>query len=139
MLIDLDRFNYLNDTFGHEAGDACLREIGMRLGQAFSNAGSIARLGGDEFALILSAPAAPARILRLLQETVVRLHQHFSGMVLALELALRLELPSSAARIAGGLPNCSQRSTCAEMRPAISAARDIGASLFNDKWVRMPL
>ncbi|MDR6304847.1 diguanylate cyclase (GGDEF)-like protein [Nitrobacter vulgaris] len=77
VLIDLDRFKDLNDTFGHEAGDACLREIGMRLGQAFSNAGLIARLGGDEFALILSAPAAPARIVRLLQETVVILRQPF--------------------------------------------------------------
>jgi diguanylate cyclase (GGDEF)-like protein/PAS domain S-box-containing protein len=73
VLIDLDRFKELNDTFGHEAGDACLREIAMRLGRAFRNAGLVARLGGDEFALILRAPATPARIAQVLQKTVMML------------------------------------------------------------------
>ena len=73
VLIDLDRFKDLNDTFGHLAGDACLCEVALRLGRAFRNAGLVARLGGDEFALILRAPADPARIARVLQETVVML------------------------------------------------------------------
>jgi diguanylate cyclase (GGDEF)-like protein len=73
VLIDLDRFKELNDTFGHEAGDACLREIAMRLRRAFHDAGLVARLGGDEFALILRAPTGPARIARVLQETVAML------------------------------------------------------------------
>jgi diguanylate cyclase (GGDEF)-like protein len=73
VLIDLDRFKELNDTFGHEAGDACLREIGMRLKRAFGDAGLVSRLGGDEFALILRAPTGPARIARVLQETVAML------------------------------------------------------------------
>ena len=73
VLIDLDRFKDLNDTFGHTAGDACLREIAVRLRRAFCNTSLVARLGGDEFAVILRAPAAPARIARVLQETVVML------------------------------------------------------------------
>ena len=73
VLIDLDRFKELNDTFGHEAGDACLREIAMRLRRAFRGAGLVARLGGDEFALILHAPTAPARIAQVLQKTVAML------------------------------------------------------------------
>ena len=73
VLIDLDRFKELNDTFGHEAGDACLREIAMRLKRAFGDAGLVSRLGGDEFALILRAPTGPARIARVLQETVAML------------------------------------------------------------------
>jgi diguanylate cyclase (GGDEF)-like protein len=73
VLIDLDRFKELNDTLGHPAGDACLCEVAMRLGWAFRNAGLVARLGGDEFALILCAPVEPARIARVLQETVVLL------------------------------------------------------------------
>ena len=73
VLIDLDRFKELNDTFGHEAGDACLREIGMRLKRAFDDAGLVSRLGGDEFALVLRAPTGPARIARVLQETVAML------------------------------------------------------------------
>ena len=73
VLIDLDRFKELNDTFGHPAGDACLCEVALRLGRAFRNAGLVARLGGDEFALILRAPADPARIARVLRGTVVML------------------------------------------------------------------
>jgi diguanylate cyclase (GGDEF)-like protein len=73
VLIDLDRFKELNDTFGHAAGDACLCEVAMRLSRAFRNAGLVARIGGDEFALILRAPLAPAQIARVLQETVVML------------------------------------------------------------------
>ncbi|WP_458760485.1 diguanylate cyclase domain-containing protein [Afipia sp. TerB] len=73
VLIDLDRFKELNDTFGHAAGDACLCEVAMRLSRAFGNAGLVARIGGDEFALILRAPVAPAQIVRVLQEAVVML------------------------------------------------------------------
>lgn len=73
VLIDLDRFKELNDTFGHAAGDACLCEVAMRLSRAFYNAGLVARIGGDEFALILRAPVAPAQIVRVLQEAVVML------------------------------------------------------------------
>lgn len=77
VLIDLDRFKELNDAFGHEAGDACLREIAVRLRRAFRGAGLVARLGGDEFALILHAPTAPARIEHVLQKTVAMLCRPF--------------------------------------------------------------
>ncbi|TQF35014.1 diguanylate cyclase [Bradyrhizobium sp. UNPF46] len=73
VLIDLDGFKKLNDTFGHLAGDACLCEVAQRLRRAFHNAGLVGRLGGDEFAIILRAPTNPARIARVLQQTVVLL------------------------------------------------------------------
>jgi len=73
VLIDLDRFKELNDTFGHPAGDACLCEVAQRLRWAFHNAGLVARLGGDEFAIILRAPTNPSRIAQVLQQTVVML------------------------------------------------------------------
>jgi diguanylate cyclase (GGDEF)-like protein/PAS domain S-box-containing protein len=73
VLIDLDGFKKLNDTFGHLAGDACLCEVAQRLRRAFHNAGLVGRLGGDEFAIILRAPTNPARIARVLQQTVVML------------------------------------------------------------------
>jgi len=71
VLIDLDGFKQLNDTFGHLAGDACLCEVAQRLRRAFHNAGLVGRLGGDEFAIILQAPTDPARIARVLQKTVL--------------------------------------------------------------------
>ena len=86
VLIDLDRFKELNDTFGHEAGDACLREIAMRLERAFCNAGLVARLGGDEFALILRAPTTPAQIAHVLQKTVAMLSRPLFWNGLRLEV-----------------------------------------------------
>lgn len=54
MLIDLDRFKVVNDTMGHEAGDALLQEVGARLKQSIRANDTVARLGGDEFALIFT-------------------------------------------------------------------------------------
>jgi diguanylate cyclase (GGDEF)-like protein len=54
LLIDLDGFKELNDTLGHHAGDAVLRQIGPRLGGAVRGHDTLARLGGDEFALVLA-------------------------------------------------------------------------------------
>ena len=52
-LLDLDRFKITNDTFGHAAGDALLREVAARLLQTVGRNGVVARLGGDEFGILL--------------------------------------------------------------------------------------
>jgi diguanylate cyclase (GGDEF)-like protein/PAS domain S-box-containing protein len=86
VLIDLDRFKSLNDTFGHSAGDACLCEVAQRLKRAFHNAGLIARLGGDEFAIILHAPTSPGRIAHVLQQAVMMLNRPLFWNGLRLEV-----------------------------------------------------
>ncbi|MEP6797878.1 MAG: diguanylate cyclase, partial [Lapillicoccus sp.] len=48
LLLDLDRFKEVNDTFGHRYGDELLTQIGPRLSAVLRNVDSIARLGGDE-------------------------------------------------------------------------------------------
>ena len=53
LYIDLDRFKYINDTAGHDAGDKVLIEIARVLGDALRKDDTLARLGGDEFALII--------------------------------------------------------------------------------------
>lgn len=53
LLIDLDRFKDINDTLGHDAGDALLVEISARLRRAVRANDQVARLGGDEFAVLL--------------------------------------------------------------------------------------
>jgi len=54
MLLDLDRFKYVNDTLGHASGDILLREVATRLKELLRETDVLARLGGDEFAIIQS-------------------------------------------------------------------------------------
>jgi diguanylate cyclase (GGDEF)-like protein len=53
MMLDLDRFKYVNDTMGHQAGDDLLRQVAERLRNIVGDRGEIGRLGGDEFQIIL--------------------------------------------------------------------------------------
>jgi diguanylate cyclase (GGDEF)-like protein len=62
MLVDLDRFKLINDSFGHDAGDAVLIESAILLRAAVRESDCVARLGGDEFAILLIAPDDPIGI-----------------------------------------------------------------------------
>ena len=53
VLLDLDYFKEINDSFGHVAGDNLLKDIALRLRQSVRDSDLVARLGGDEFAILL--------------------------------------------------------------------------------------
>lgn len=53
MMLDLDHFKELNDTYGHQAGDVALAKVAERLQRLLRSGDYLARLGGDEFAIIL--------------------------------------------------------------------------------------
>ena len=76
VYLDLDRVKAINDTEGHEAGDAAIVAVAERLRSGFRSADCVARLGGDEFGILLAsateseALAVAARVNTLLEEPV---------------------------------------------------------------------
>ncbi len=63
VVLDLDRFKHLNDSVGHDAGDAALRKLADCFRHELRGADSAARFGGDEFALILPHAGADGALL----------------------------------------------------------------------------
>ena len=59
LLLDLDRFKNVNDTLGHQAGDALIQEFGKRLSALTRDSDTIARFGGDEFAILVEGASLP--------------------------------------------------------------------------------
>lgn len=53
LFLDLDSFKLINDTYGHDAGDMVLKEVGLRLCRHLSEGTLVARMGGDEFVVVL--------------------------------------------------------------------------------------
>ena len=58
LLIDLDHFKEINDSFGHQVGDRILAMLGSRLGDAVAASDILVRLGGDEFGVVLTGESA---------------------------------------------------------------------------------
>jgi diguanylate cyclase (GGDEF)-like protein/PAS domain S-box-containing protein len=52
LYLDVDRFKQINDTYGHEAGDEVIRQVGTRLGATVRGPDTAARLAGDEFVVV---------------------------------------------------------------------------------------
>jgi diguanylate cyclase (GGDEF)-like protein len=78
LMVDVDKFKEINDTFGHHGGDEVLRVTSDRLTQAVRKSDTVARMGGDEFVVLLSDISDPvmaeeiaAKIVKSLAEPVL--------------------------------------------------------------------
>ncbi|OGA25890.1 MAG: hypothetical protein A3I02_01145 [Betaproteobacteria bacterium RIFCSPLOWO2_02_FULL_67_26] len=75
LFIDLDGFKLINDTFGHNAGDAMLAELATRLRATLREGDVIGRMGGDEFVVLVeeyTGAAQVAEVAKKVLETVTR-------------------------------------------------------------------
>lgn len=86
LLIDIDAFKFVNDTYGHPVGDMVLREVGDLLSSKMTDDQYLARIGGDEFAVVLPNTALPE-----VTEAVHQLHREINNV--------RINLPIGQMRI----------------------------------------
>lgn len=73
LLIDLDGFKEINDTFGHQCGDIVLCEVAARLQQQVRVSDTVARLGGDEFVVVLESIGKPESYLGVAEKILLAL------------------------------------------------------------------
>ncbi len=73
LYLDVDRFKLFNDSLGHLAGDAVLREVSRRLLDCVRGPDIVARLSGDEFAILLEEGAQPATAVKIAQRIQSRM------------------------------------------------------------------
>ena len=78
FLLDLDRFKQVNDTMGHPAGDALLRQVADRLRSTVHGSGNVGRLGGDEFQVILPGRHKQDELANLAHRIIENLSQPYS-------------------------------------------------------------
>lgn len=82
MMIDLDHFKRINDTFGHPAGDYVLRKVAKRLRENVRVTDSVARLGGDEFVVVLqtlSCETDAAQVAETLRSVIAKPIAHLDS------------------------------------------------------------
>jgi diguanylate cyclase (GGDEF)-like protein len=89
VLFDIDHFKKVNDTFGHQAGDAVLRHVAMLVGRRLRAEDVFARVGGEEFAVILRGidRAGAARAAERIRTTVATLPVVVEGQSIPITLS----------------------------------------------------
>ena len=94
LLVDLDEFKAVNDTYGHPFGDALLKAVAQRLIETTWLRGMVARIGGDEFAVLQSVEADAAGAEKLAQDLLEAIRQPFDidGVSLAIRPSVGVAL-----------------------------------------------
>lgn len=77
LFLDLDGFKLINDTYGHDVGDALLCETAKRIAECVRETDTVARMGGDEFTVILSNAGERSSIERVADKIIATLNRPF--------------------------------------------------------------
>ncbi len=126
--IDLDRFKWVNDSLGHEAGDTFLREIARRFSRACrtSCSGTLARMGGDEFVVLMESGIDEAEAERRASALLACLDEPVEVAGVALRTSASIGVASSlhGAAAGGAGPSALLRAADAAMYQAKSSGRN---------------
>ena len=127
LLIDLDRFKEINDTFGHHYGDALLTQVGPRLTAALREVDTVARLGGDEFAVLLPDIASVQDVVAVAEKLQAALETpfHVEGVDLDVEASIGLVLSGEHGSDAATL---LQR---ADIAMYVAKTQNLGVSVYD--------
>lgn len=124
MFVDLDNFKYVNDTFGHDAGDDLLCEVARRLGASVRKEDQVFRLGGDEFTVALpgvlnrkEVEQVAERVLRALSNPVV-----LDGSAVYVSASVGVAVAPEDAESSGQLLRCADL--------AVYAAKERGKACY---------
>jgi diguanylate cyclase (GGDEF)-like protein len=120
LMLDLDDFKRVNDSYGHPAGDRTIEEIADVLRQRIRESDTLARLGGDEFAIVL--PRSSPVEARMVAESIaaaIREHQPARGDIEPITASLGIAM-------FGNNPRTSIESVVSEADTAMYAAKDGG-------------
>jgi len=120
LLIDIDRFKEINDTFGHQLGDYVLQEVARKLGELIRVSDHAARIGGDEFAVLL-----PETDMDDARDFGERIRGYFAGHAIA-----QVDHPDEEIRISVSIGLASYPETARNANELFAAA---DAALYRAK------
>ncbi|HEX5016151.1 MAG TPA: diguanylate cyclase, partial [Actinomycetes bacterium] len=126
MILDVDRFKEVNDTLGHDRGDALLKEVAQRLTEVVRDADTVARLGGDEFAVL----APDVGSLLDAERLAGRVHSAFDEPFQVGDLHLHVEASIGVAMLPDHADNSTELMQRADTAMYTAKSTHLGALLY---------
>ena len=108
ILIDVDHFKQINDSLGHDAGDAVLCSFAARLRDVVRPGDTVARLGGDEFGIVLTSVKARAHLATIVESLNMRLREklEYNGRLIECRASIGVAIYGDHALTAQSLIKC---------------------------------
>ncbi len=94
LFIDVDHFKHVNDTLGHQIGDALLREVARRLLESVRKSDLVARMGGDEFVVLIEEQHDAREVAAIARKILQAMEQEFAIAQIRLDITVSMGISS---------------------------------------------